>query len=81
MVLGMTGVGTGGTVLGATGTETGGTLLTSVGQVELVGTSLRALKLFVEAKRTVFGDKAWAFFRADFSARRTLALFRVYQCK
>jgi hypothetical protein len=77
-VLGMTGVGTGGTtVLGTTGTKTGCTLLTGVGQVELVGTLLRASKLFVEVKRTVFWDEVWAFFRADFSARRTLALFRV----
>jgi hypothetical protein len=76
-VLGMTGVGTGGTMLGTTGAEAGGTLLTGVGQVELVGTSLRTSKLFVEAKRTVFWDEAWAFFSADFSARRTLALFCV----
>ena len=53
-MLGTTGVGTGGTVLGTTGTGAGGTLLTGVGQVELVGASLRASKLFVEAKRTVF---------------------------
>jgi hypothetical protein len=78
MVLGTTGVGTGGTtVLGTTGAETGGTLLTGVGQVELVGTSLRESKRFSEAKRTVFRDGDWAFFRADFSSRRTLALFRV----
>jgi hypothetical protein len=77
-VLGITGVRTGGTtVLGTTGAGTGGTLLTGVGQVELVGTSLRESKLFVEAKRTCFLDEDWAFFRADFSARRTLALFRV----
>jgi hypothetical protein len=63
-------------MLGTTGTEAGGTLLTGVGQVELE-TSLRASKLFVEAKRTVFWDEAWAFFSADFSARRTLALFFV----
>ena len=52
-------------------------LLSGVGQVELVGSSLRASKLLVEAKRTVFWDRAWAFFRAYFSAQRTLALFRV----
>jgi hypothetical protein len=76
-VLGTTDIGTGGTVLETTDTGAGGTLLTGVGQDELVGLSLRASKLFVEAKRTVFGDRAWALFRADFAARRTLALFQV----
>ena len=76
-VLETIGVGTGGTtVLGTTGAETGGTLLTGVGQVELVETSLRESKRFGEAKRTVFWDGDWAFFRADFSARHNLAHLR-----
>ena len=78
---GTIGNGAGGMVLGTTGTGAGGTLLTGVGQVKLVGSSLRASKLFVEAKRTVFWDRAWASFRADFSARRTLALFRLERGK
>jgi hypothetical protein len=77
----MTGAGTGGTMLGTTGTEAGGTLLTGVGQVELVGTSLRASKLFVEAKRTVFGTRH-GLSSVLTSLRGVLWLcFEFYQCK
>ena len=66
-----------GTVLGTTGDRVGGaTVLGTIG-VGTGGTSLRESKLFVEAKRTCLLDEDWAFFRADFSARRTLALLRV----
>jgi hypothetical protein len=63
---------------GTVGTGASVTLLTDVGLAGLAGSSLRASKLLVDAKRTVLlVVLGWAFYRADFSSWRTLALLQV----